>query len=112
MSSSSHSSIYLENRKALSLVCKVFIEEDLRFGTGREFHSAGPGTSNILFPNCKSSLLTTNFPFEAERNPCLDSSAAIDRLKSEPGWVTSVVGVGDRPSHLRRAILGPQRWPD
>jgi len=51
----------------LNLVLKVYIDEYLRIGSGREFHSAGPATSNILFTNCKFTLLTTKSPFEAER---------------------------------------------
>jgi len=29
-------------------VLKVFIQEDLQIGSGREFYSAGPATSNKL----------------------------------------------------------------
>ena len=37
---------------------KSIYEEDLRIGSCREFHPAGPATSNILFPNCNFDLLT------------------------------------------------------
>src|SRR6218665_3745852 len=52
-------SYYLENR---FLVLKVFIKEGLWIGSCSEFHSAGPTTSNILFPivywpSCLQSLL-------------------------------------------------------
>jgi len=47
------------------LVLKVFIEEDLQIGCGREFHAAGLATLNILFPNCEFALLTTKSCFEA-----------------------------------------------
>src|SRR6218665_1687733 len=49
-------SILLIKQVGLKLSFKSISEEDLRIGSGREFHPAGPATSNILFPNCNFAL--------------------------------------------------------
>src|SRR6218665_1061664 len=59
-------SILLIKQVGLKLSFKSISEEDLRIGSGREFHPAGPATSNILFPNCNFAILTTKSSFEAE----------------------------------------------
>lgn len=54
----------------LNLFLKVFVDDDLSIGSGREFHRAGPATYSRVFPipNCKFALLTTKSHFEAEHN--------------------------------------------
>ena len=54
----------------------MFIDDAFRIVAGREFHSAGPATSNILFPNWRFDLLTRKSPLEADRSPYLDFTAA------------------------------------
>ena len=52
------------------------MKEEFRIVVGKEFHSAGPATSNILFPNCRFAPFIRKSPLEAERSLCLDSKAA------------------------------------
>ena len=61
----------------------MLIEEEFRIVAGKEFHSAGPATPNILFPNCRFALFTRKSPLEAERSPYLDSTAAHDVTKDD-----------------------------
>ena len=46
-----------------SLALKLFIEDYFQIGSGREFHSAAPATSNIRFLNCRVAAKSS---FDAE----------------------------------------------